>query len=188
MLNKMIASAAGIGVFAVVIAMGISPPPDIASAQGGYTYTQRYCAELGRQPRYYNIRDGQAAYNGGNSDSGWLIVQERGPYRVADISYSVSSSGAFVRHVNGSPYARFIPDANGNPQIYARTSGLGGIAYNPNSVTGQHAKVEPGTPGAQDGEYLWVKLYDSSPYYRYQQNITTNGGLYIRWAYIDWCN
>ena len=49
-----------------------------AQAYGGYTYTQRVCQEYGQQPRYYNVRDGQAAYNGGNSDSGWLIVLQRG--------------------------------------------------------------------------------------------------------------
>ncbi len=59
-------------------------------AQGGYTYTARVCQEYGQQPRWYNVRDGQAAYNGGNSDSGWLIVLERGA-NIAPAQYEFTS-------------------------------------------------------------------------------------------------
>ncbi len=194
MLNKMIAAAAGIGVFAVVIAVGIftPPPPDIASALGGYTYTQRYCAELGRQPRYYNIRDGQAAYNGGNSDSGWLLVQERGGHRVRVTGYSVNPNGAFVKSadlpwITPNVYGRFVPDANGNPIFYERSFYLGSYHYNQDSG-GLRVRVEPGTPGAEAGEYLAVREYNTSPWSRYDQNTVSDGGVYVRWAYINWCN
>ena len=186
MLHKIASATAGIGFFAVIIALGILPhPADLALAQGGYTYTQRYCAELGRQPRYYNVRDGQAAYNGGNSDSGWLIVQERGGHRVIDISYSVNPSGAWVKDKHTGAYGKFVPDANGNPQLIQRTSFLNVITYAP-SVNGLHVKVEPGTPGAAEGMYMWVRSALVA-YPRYDRNVTVAGGLYIRWAHMDWC-
>ena len=146
------------------------------------------CQEYGQQPRYYLVRDGQAAYNGGNSDRGWLIILERGSVAIevsTQISYSVSSSGAYVKHINDEVYRRFVPDGSGNPRRFSR-SGAG--IYSPDSSAGW---VKTG-PGSTDGNFLRVTSYFGtfSRYDRTETRIETytgGGGYFVRWAHMAWC-
>ncbi len=169
------------------------PPPAKATSQGGYTYTQRLCAEYGQAPRWYYVRDGQAAYNGGNSDSGWLIVLERGGggggsgVAVA-VSYPESSSGAYVKKLNSDPaeYIRFTPDAHGNPQRYEWNPGSPG--YYGQEADGQFVRIGP---GSVQEHTPFVRVIHSilDPFVRYDRIETPpGGGSYIRWAHIEYCH
>ena len=159
-------------------------------AQGGYIYTSRVCQEYGQQPRWYNVRDGQAAYNGGNSDSGWLIVLEHGshisytitlgtytssaptvddpangvaPRRVTDISTGVS---AFIRYDRGAQ--RFLPPTGGS----------------------QNAVLDGNDDGVFNSADLVPNQYNPA-YYHYRTAFYESpqgyGTSYVRWAHMAWC-
>ena len=168
-----------------------SPPPHPAKATslGGYTYTQRVCQEYGKQPRWYNVRDGQAAYNGGNSDSGWLIVLERGSggggAAAVAVSYPESSSGSYVKKLNSDPaeYFRFTPDAQGDPQRIEWNSGPPGY-FSQAPLDGPYVRIGPGW---NSDAFVRVTQSLLDPLLRYDRTETPlGGGSYIRWAHIEY--
>ena len=159
------------------------PPPAKATGLGGYTYTQRVCQEYGRQPRWYQVRDGQAAYNGGNSDSGWLIIMERGGGGVVQVSYAVSDSGAYVKELNSDPanYVRFTPGGGGAPIRVEWNPGPPG--YYANEADGHYVRIGTGW-----GHDAFVRVTShTNPFDRYARVEITGGGPYIRWAHMAWC-
>ena len=152
---------------------GLAFPGGDAAAQGfgGYTYTQRVCQEYGQQPRYFNVRDGQAAYNGGNSDSGWLLVLERGS-RVFDRWVSgwtrdPSPEGYRIHPRNvllpAGDYAPFIIDRNFDGSITPGNlpSGDYGVDTDNNGISDAYRTFTPSWRGG--------------------------GGSYVRWANMAWC-
>ena len=177
----------------MAVAAGLAFPAadaEAQGAQGGYIYTSRVCQEYGQQPRWYNVRDGQAAYNGGNSDSGWLIVLEHGshisytitlgtytfnaptvddpangvaPRRVTDISTGVS---VFVRYDRGAQ--RFLPPGGGD----------------------QNAVLDGNDDGVFNSADLVPNPYNPSVYlYRtgWYESPQGYGTSYVRWAHMAWC-
>ena len=179
-----------VAVFSILAGLSIAggmafPAADAAAqgAHGGYTYSQRVCQEYGQQPRWYNVRDGQAAYNGGNTDSGWLIVMERGASRV--VSYPESADGAYVKKLNSDPaeYIRFIPDAQGDPQRVEWNTGSPGY-YSQAPLDGEYVRIGTGWDHA-----AFVRALPSpwDPLLRYARTETILGGSYIRWAHMMWC-
>ena len=169
-----------IAVIAVLAGLAVAggmifPTADAAAqgAQGGYTYSQRVCQEYGQQPRWYNVRDGQAAYNGGNSDRGWLIVLERG------------SSTAY----------RFVSDANGiyagygdnirryHRWVYYAPDGVGGYTQ---SVIGGYVRLVKVSPG-DEWEYVEIVSAVGVALNRYSRVGYPVGGQYVRWAHMMWC-
>ncbi len=172
MLNKIAAAAAiGAGIFAV-ITMGILPPPPPPPAKaygiGGYTYTQRVCQEYGQQPRWYNVRDGQAAYNGGNSDSGWLIVLEHGGHEPAGW---VMDQTAGTHMLYAGQYVRVSLDV-----LFFRDS-----LANYHAVTSRAAANRINIPGVG---YIY---YNEQYITHYRYNPGRGGGRYVRWANMAWC-
>ena len=186
-----------IAVFSVLAglaaAAGLAFPGGDAAAQGygGYTYTSRVCQEYGQQPRFYNVRDGQAAYNGGNSDSGWLIVLQRGTYEAGPGTYNLRTDGVgdFVRlrvtpsspwsyvRITGNRWRRvaannYVLDPNihhSTGNAFLRTTGLAGWSA--------------GDP-TPDSSYLQI----SATRYQYIPGAPIRGGgQYVRWAHIAWC-
>ena len=165
--------AAVIAVLAgIAIAAGLAFPGSDAEAQGfgGYTYSQRVCQEYGQQPRWYNVRDGQAAYNGGNSDSGWLIVLERGSPNFAGWrpGWTRDSSPAGYRiqrrnvPIPADDYRPYIVDWNQDGSISPGNQPVGdyGVDTDNNGVSDAYRTFTP----------IW-----------------SGGGSYVRWAHIAWC-
>ena len=161
-------------------------PPAKATGLGGYTYTQRVCQEYGQQPRYYHVRDGQAAYNGGNSDSGRLIVLERG----------VVAAGTPDRYVLDVTLTR--------QQGYGRTTRFGAPRFflargrvfhrnSPNNYvlapnTGQFIRIAdtPWSPGDPTPNSDFIQV--GTTRYRLIPGIPARGGgQYVRWAHMMWC-
>ena len=157
-------------------------PPAKATSLGGYTYTQRVCQEYGQQPRYYNVRDGQAAYNGGNSDSGWLIVLEHSSHVAA---------------VAGTPDRYVRNDASGDYILYQSRyiqltgnrwtrHGPGDYRLNPagNRVRVATTPWRPGDPTPNADFVAFLYRYDRIPG---TPDIPARGGQYVRWANMAWC-
>ncbi len=174
-------------------------------AQGGYTYTARVCQEYGQQPRHYYVRDGQAAYNGGNSDSGWLIVLERGA-NIAPAQYSFSNPQALgfwpnaqaglngaltesAHRIFAGPATNAYGLANGEAIIaddgtrgfVMRTVDLVAIDRNDNGMFDVGDFTEA-LFGGVSGEWSYeIRNYTrTAESYHY-------GAQYIRWAYMMWC-
>ena len=156
-------------------------PPNAAaqSAFGGYTYTQRVCQEYGQQPRYYGVRDGQAAYNGGNSDSGWLIVLQRGggtPERWVGVSADLVPAGTTPRF--GTHYGDgtdFILQSSATYYLRDpwRVSG-----------TGDYVKIRD---NGDDSDYLLVIGPGNQARNNYDRIPAVPGGQFVRWANMMWC-
>ena len=159
-----------------------------AQAYGGYTYTQRVCQEYGQQPRYYNVRDGQAAYNGGNSDSGWLIVLQRGggiPARYVAVSEDIALSGTTLgsgTHIGDGTNFILVEDA----QYYRPTPYYPLNPWTLNSIIGRFVKV---ANNGDDSDYVRGLSDDTPPRPRNRYNYIPGvpGGQYIRWAHMAWC-
>ena len=160
----------------LAVAVGAAFPGGDAEAQayGGYTYTARVCQEYGQQPRWYNVRDGQAAYNGGNSDSGWLIVLERGVSTTYSYELAPTDGGYFLWQGN------YI------------------------QISGNRWRLNAGNSFSLDTTGIYVRLYgragwnagDPTPNSdfgllsartRYNRTTVVSGGSYIRWANMAWC-
>ena len=144
---------------------------------GGYTYTQRFCQEYGQQPRWYNVRDGQAAYNGGNSDSGWLIVLEHG-------SHVAATAGRYVRNDATGDYVRYAGryvQITGNR--FRRVSGNNYVL----DPSGNQIRLHnsPYSPGDATPDTHFSSL--GTPYYEYVPGNPARGGRYVRWAHMAWC-
>ncbi len=181
----------------LVAAGGLAFPGGDAAAQGaqgGYTYTQRVCQEYGQQPRHYGVRDGQAAYNGGNSDSGWLLVLISGAntrtihhfnaggwhnaygaqMHVDDPADGIAARHYVNIHTGESFFHRLNRDTNqfydyGNYMI---------LDYNGDGVFSfADAHDHPGIPGTQ-------QYYRTGTYWTSQEHY---GGSYVRWAHMAWC-
>ncbi len=172
-------------------------PPNAAAqgAQGGYTYTSRICQEYGQQPRWYNVRDGQAAYNGGNSDSGWLIVlisgantrtihhfNFRGWFNSSGAQWHVDdpADGVAPRyytnvHTGVSGFQRFNRDTN---QFYTPAFGNNFVLdYNNDGVFSLADAHDHPAPGIQRYYRVGVHWTSQEQY----------GGSYVRWAHMAWC-
>ena len=174
--------AAVIAVLAGLAAVvGMVFPGGDAAAQGfgGYTYTARICQEYGQQPRWYNVRDGQAAYNGGNSDSGWLLVLERGggtPARYVGVSPDLAPAGTAPQlGTHFGDGVDFIPQ-------YGASFYLSG----PWRVdqTGNYAKIRN---NGDDSDYVRVISSSSTAINRYNKISAVAGGQFVRWANMAWC-
>ncbi len=151
------------------------PGAQYAAAQGafgGYTYTQRVCQEYGQQPRYYGVRDGQAAYNGGNSDRGWLIVLERG---------SGGISGRYEPVTDGSP-GTHVGDGTDFVLINLQTTYYLESPWRTSNI-GIFVKVRD--TGA-DSDYV-LALNGLEAVNRWNYIPAIGGGRCIRWANIAWC-
>ena len=171
------------------------PAADVAAqgAQGGYTYTQRVCQEYGQQPRFYNVRDGQAAYNGGNSDSGWLLVLISGAntrtihhfawygwqnavgafFHVDDPAIGVAPRYYTNVHTGVSGFQRFLRGAN-----RFETSGNNFVLdYNNDGVFNFADAHDHPAPGIQQYYRIGVHWTSQEHY----------GGSYVRWAHMAWC-
>ena len=173
--------AAVIVLAGLAVAVGMAFPDAKAAAQGshgGYTYTERTCQEYGQAPRRYLVRDPIPGSDWRN-DGGWAIIQEHGSYHL---SYSADSRGAYVKEYsqdNTEVYARFVPDANGNPTLLQRHANLGVFTFTQNPTTGEWIRTV-------DGNHIRVRSYYVEPNWsRYQRLLT--GGIYIRWANLAWC-
>ena len=175
--------AAGIILASLVIAGGMAFPDAKAAAQAGYdgyAYTERLCQEYGQQPRRYQVRDPIAGSDWRN-DGGWAIVLEHGSHYVG--SYSVNSRGAWVRGHFSGEYARFVPDADGNPQLFERVVDAGVVTYYRDTFWANHVKIGP---GEGDENYIVVRVVPIvRNFSRYHLYVT--GGAYIRWANMAWC-
>ena len=174
-------------------------PPNAAAqgAFGGYIYTQRVCQEYGQQPRYYGVRDGQAAYNGGNSDSGWLIVLVRGATFVA-AEYTITTATGI--HNRGN-VTNALADAQNEI-----TPPHGSLA-DPNAPVGSRITASDGTSGfvtrsgrrvvidrnnngeldAGDITTTGLLHYFSRGRYQEVRAPSNYGTQYIRWAHMAWC-
>ena len=187
----------------LAVAAGLALPnnPPNAAAQGafgGYTYTQRVCQEYGQQPRYYGVRDGQAAYNGGNSDSGWLIVLVRGSTFVpAEYTFanragtggwgSLANALADARNNYLTPPHQGVADPNApvGSRITA-TDGTSGFVTN----NGRRAVIDRNNNGELDAGdiYLSSGLYNFDRVRYTEVRAPSNyGAQYIRWAHMAWC-
>ena len=182
----------------LAVAAGLAFPGGDAQAQGygGYTYTARVCQEYGQQPRHYGVRDGQAAYNGGNSDSGWLLVLIRGANTrtIHHFNFSgwINAVGSQVHaddppdgiaarrytnvHTGVSGFQRFNRDTN---QFYTPAVGNNFLLdYNNDGVFSfADAHDHPGIPGIQ-------QYYRTGVHWTSQEQY---GGSYVRWAHMAWC-
>ncbi len=200
--------AAVIAVLAgLAIAGGMIFPGADAEAQafGGYTYTQRVCQEYGQQPRHYGVRDGQAAYNGGNSDRGWLLVLERGS-NVAPAEYtfsnperrggSGSAQAALTLALTNNNYQIFSPPVINDYGLPAREAivdadGTRGFVIN----FGNHVVIDRNDDGVFDaGDRATGLLGGSSILWYWERRAFTRtaeayhyGAQYIRWAHMAWC-
>ena len=180
----------------LAVAGGLAFPGGDAAAQGaqgGYTYTERVCQEYGQQPRWYNVRDGQAAYNGGNSDSGWLIVL------ISSANSRTIHHFAFYGWFNahGAQYHADDPADGVAPRrytnIYTGVSAFQRFNRDTNQwvTSGNNFVLDANNDGV-------LSLADGlSPgggygnhYYRVGTHWTSQehyGGSYVRWAHMAWC-
>ncbi len=193
-----------IGVLAMLsVAGGLAFPnnPPNAAAQGafgGYIYTQRVCQEYGQQPRYYGVRDGQAAYNGGNSDSGWLIVLVRGATFVpGEYTFnSILDTGGWGSLANALADARnnyLTPPHQGvadpNAPVGSRitaSDGTSGFVTN----SGRRVVIDRNNNGELDAGDITttgVLHYFSRGRYQEVRAPSSYGAQYIRWAHMAWC-
>ena len=203
--------AAVFGILAgLAVAAGLAFPGGDAAAQGygGYTYTARVCQEYGQQPRYFNVRDGQAAYNGGNSDSGWLIVLERGAGNVVPAQYAFSSPQRSSGAGATAQAALNLALTNNHHRIFSGT-GTNSYGLSP----GEAIIAADGTRGFvervgnsvvidrnDDGQFTAADMAqgllggESYLWYWERRTLTQTvapinyGGSYIRWAHTAWCN
>ena len=171
------------------------PAADAAAqgAQGGYTYTARVCQEYGQQPRWYNVRDGQAAYNGGNSDSGWLLVLISSAntrtihhfawygwqnavgafFHVDDPSIGVAPRYYTNVHTGVSGFQRYLRGAN----RFDTSSNNFVLDYNNDGVFNFADAHDHPAPGIQQYYRIGVHWTSQEHY----------GGSYVRWAHMAWC-
>ena len=174
----------------LAVAGGLAfPGADAAaqSAQGGYTYTQQFCQEYGKQPRYYGVRDGQAAYNGGNSDSGWLIVLEQG-------RYNVGTADRYVLDLSLGRYEGYIRYRDTTPDTYFPAEGRlfftrlysNNFVFNPTGGARVRIPLTPWNVGdpTPDSDFYIV---GTTRYRRIPGIPARGGGQYVRWANIMWC-
>ena len=192
----------------LAVAGGLVFPGGEAEAQGargGYTYTSRVCQEYGQQPRWYNVRDGQAAYNGGNSDSGWLIVLEGGS-NVFPAQYEFSNVrgyGTFpnaqlgyTRSLNQPGHRIFtgaVTNTYGlaNGEAIIATDGTRGFV----SSAGDIVVIDRNDNGVYDvgdleaglgGRAANVWSYVAGNFTRTAEAYSY-GAQYVRWADMMWC-
>ena len=154
------------------------------AGHNGYTYSQRVCQEYGQQPRWYNVRDGQAAYNGGNSDSGWLIVLARG----SGTTYTFGAPIFFTQLTIPFPIELAAPLRRAKRQVTDSSSGITGfVTYQSDGAIallvivdrnndGDITRGGDRTAGLNSNEWE-VRAYTTETY----------GGSYIRWANMAWC-
>ena len=191
----------------LAVAVGAAFPGGDAEAQayGGYTYSQRVCQEYGQQPRWYNVRDGQAAYNGGNSDSGWLIVLQRGG-NVAPAEYEFSNSlgrggsgtaqGALILAFTNSNHRIFTPPATnayGLPigEEIVDADGTRGFVIK----LGNRVVIDRNDDGFFNADDMAQGLVAGFPnlWYWEQRDFTQTraplnySAQYVRWAHMAWC-
>ena len=151
------------------------------------------------------MRDGQAAYNGGNSDSGWLIVLERGA-NVAPAQYAFSNANGFGSW--SSPQAAY----NGSLTQITHQIFLGPPTNAYGLANGEAIIADDGTRGFVTSAATWVVIdrndngvYDagdmvagwgtrtSSEWSYEARNYTRTaeaysyGAQYVRWADMMWC-
>ena len=178
----------------LAVAAGLAFPAADAAAQGafgGYTYTSRVCQEYGQQPRWYNVRDGQAAYNGGNSDSGWLIVQEHGSH----ISYTITP-GTYTPNAptvddpaNGVAPRR-VTDISTGVSAFIRYD-RGAQRFLPPSASTQHAVIDGNDDGVFNSADRVPNRYNPAFYHylsAWYESPQGYGTSYIRWAHMAWCS
>ena len=167
----------------LAVAAGLAfPDAQDAAAQGafgGYTYTQRVCQEYGQQPRYYGVRDGQAAYNGGNSDSGWLIVLQRGggtPERWVGVSADLVPAGTTPQ------FGNYYGDGTDFISQYGATL----YFRDPWRVdgNGNYAKIRN---NGDDSDYVLIVTSSAQARNRYNRIPAVAGGQFVRWAHMAWC-
>ena len=183
----------------LAVAGGMAFPGGEAEAQayGGYTYTQRVCQEYGQQPRWYNVREGQAAYNGGNSDRGWLIVLERGggidsgAYTFNDARSVGGANNAslvlgIARNVITPPHGSVEDPDNPVGSRITATDGTSGFVQN----FGRWVVIDRNDNGELDAGDMFFNsgLYDyEERRYRQTRAPAPYGAQYIRWAHMAWC-
>ena len=200
-----------VAVFSVLaglaVAAGLAFPGGEAEAQahGGYTYSQRVCQEYGQQPRYYNVRDGQAAYNGGNSDSGWLLVLVR-TANVTPGEYTFSSSEApgasstaqrtLTYALTNASHQIFTPPGTNS---YGLTVGEAIVAADGTRGfvirLGNRVAIDRNDNGMFDVGDIARGLNPSFPnLWQWEQRTFTQtrapvnyGAQYVRWAHMAWC-
>ena len=199
-----------IAVFNILAGLAVTgglvfPGGDAAAqgAQGGYTYTSRVCQEYGQQPRWYNVRDGQAAYNGGNSDSGWLIVLVRtanitpaeysfsysvgyGGWSNAQVAYNGSLTHSSHRIFAGAPTNAYglvngeaIVAADGTRGFVIRLGDRVVIDRNDNGIY-DVGDMATGLVAPILWSYEVRNFTQTAEAYHY-------GAQYIRWAHMMWC-
>ena len=185
----------------LAVAGGLAFPNSESSAAqgavGGYTYTQRVCQEYGQQPRHYNVRDGQAAYNGGNSDRGWLIVLVR-TARIIPASFrfgGATNSGGWgtvqdsldeARDLVTPPHSGAADPKNPVGSLIKASDGTWGFVQN----VGRWIVVDRDRSGELDAGDIFLNLgaYDYEERSYVQTGDPVNyGAQYIRWAHMAWC-
>ena len=170
-------------------------------AHGGYTYTQRVCQEYGQQPRHYNVRDGQAAYNGGNSDSGWLIVLIRSAGARERTGYRFTTGDNTNAWTGYTSIPLISVPAHGVDETIIIDHHDGRNAFNiyqadgtlVTSGSGWEVVIDQDRNGVIDtadrvpyplNPSLWIYMgryaFNSTYYEEY-------GATYIRWAHMMWC-
>ena len=185
----------------LAVAAGLALPdaPNAAAERyhGGYTYTARTCQEYGQQPRYYNVRDGQAAYNGGNSDSGWLIVLIRtaniipASFNFGAATYSggwgtVQDSLDEARDLVTPPHSGAADPKNPVGSLIKASDGTWGFVQN----VGRWIVVDRDKSGELDAGDMVLNAgaYDYIERSYIQTGDPVNyGAQYIRWAHMAWC-
>ncbi len=198
-----------IAVFSVltglVVAGGMIFPVADAEAQayGGYTYTARVCQEYGQQPRWYDVRDGQAAYNGGNSDSGWLIVLVR-TANITPAEYEFSNpegrggwgsaQQALDRSLTNFNHRIFAPPLTNS---YGLSAGEALVAADGTRGFvirfGNRVVIDRNDNGIYDvGDMARGLAFPNLWSYEVRTFTQTRapvnyGAQYVRWAYMAWC-
>ena len=139
------------------------------------------------------MRDGQAAYNGGNSDSGWLLVLIRGAntrtihhfsgnswfnahgaqFHVDDPADGIAARHYTNVHTGVSFFQRLNRDTN---QFYNYGNNFV-RDYNNDGVLSLADGRAP-APGYGTHYYRTGTHWTSQEHY---------GGSYVRWAHMAWC-
>ncbi len=137
-------------------------------------------------PRYYHVSDGQAAYNDGNSDSGWLIVLERD-------AVAAGTPDRYVLDVTLTRQQGYARDTLVTPNTYTRAMGRVFHRNSPNNYvlapnTGQFVRTAdtPWSPGDPTPNSDFIQV--GTTRYRLIPGIPARGGgQYVRWAHVMWC-
>ena len=154
------------------------------AGHNGYTYSQRVCQEYGQQPRWYNVRDGQAAYNGGNSDSGWLIVLARG----SATAYTFGDAIFFAELTIPFHIELAAPVRREERQVTDSNKGLTGfVTYQSDGAIQAWVIVDRNNDGDITPEGDRTGGSSNNEWEIRGYTTKTYGGSYIRWANMAWC-